>query len=166
MSQKSKVPLGPVKLCVDTKGFEDGRLVQFEIWMKKGGVEKVVDQVNGTVRGGKGEAVWTPKAGEKRDSLKKSEPTEEEGEAEEYYFKAKVGDLEVKSDPWIFLYPLEIYVTDDNGTPLDGVEFEIEFSDGSKEKGTFRQGYAKFKGTPKGKFKLKVKGYSLKEERR
>lgn len=164
MSQKNRVPLGPIKLSVDTKGFEDGRLVQFEIWMKKGGEEKIVDQVNGTVRSGKGEAIWTPQAREKRDTLKKSETVEESGELEEYYFKARVGDLEVQSDPWIFLYPLEIYVTDENGEPLNGVEFEIEFSDGSREKGTFNQGYAKFKGVPKGRFKLKVKGYRLKEE--
>ncbi|MEM1986438.1 MAG: hypothetical protein QXG36_03210 [Nitrososphaeria archaeon] len=164
MSQTSKIPLGPVKLCVDTRGFEDGRLVQFEICMKKGGEERIVDQVNGTVRSGKGEAIWTPRASEKRDTLKKTEPTEEEGEQEEYYFKARVGDLEVQSEPWIFLYPLEIYVKDENGAPLNDVEFEIEFSDGSKEKGSFKQGYAKFKGAPKGKFKLKVKGYNLKEE--
>ncbi|MBC7090791.1 MAG: prealbumin-like fold domain-containing protein [Nitrososphaeria archaeon] len=164
MSQRNKIPLGPVKLCVDTKGFEDGRLVQFEIWMKKGGEEKIVDQVNGAVRSGKGEAIWTPQAREKRDTLKKDMTVEESGELEEYYFKARVGDLEVQSDTWIFLYPLEIYVTNENGEPLNGVEFEIEFSDGSKEKGTFTQGYAKFKGAPKGRFKLKVKGYKLKEE--
>ncbi|MEM3713838.1 MAG: hypothetical protein QXF82_02695, partial [Nitrososphaeria archaeon] len=162
MSQTSKIPLGPVKLCVDTRGFEDGRLVQFEIWMKKGGEERIVDQVNGTVRSGKGEAIWTPRASEKRDTLKKTEPTEEESGQEEYYFKARIGDLEVQSDTWTFLYPLEIYVKDENGIPLDGVEFEIEFSDGSKEKGKFKKGCAKFKGAPKGKFKLKVKGYKLK----
>lgn len=164
MSQTSKISLGPVKLCVDTRGFEDGRLVQFEIWMKKGGEERIVDQVNGTVRSGKGEAIWTPRASEKRDTLKKTEPAEVEGEEEEYYFKARVGDLEVKSDPWTFLYPLEIHVKDENGAPLDGVEFEIEFSDGSKEKGTIKQGCAKFKGAPRGIFKLKIKGYKLREE--
>ncbi|MCX8188598.1 MAG: hypothetical protein N3F64_02720 [Nitrososphaeria archaeon] len=164
MSQRNKIPLGPIKLRVDTRGFEDGRLVQFEIWMKKGSEEKIVDQVNGTVRGGKGEALWTPRATEKRDTLKKEEIVEEEGELEEYYFRAKVGDLEAQSEPWTFIYPLEIYVKDENGTPLNNVEFEIEFSDGSKEKGTFTQGCAKFKGVPKGRFKLKIKGYKLKEE--
>ncbi|MEM2153845.1 MAG: hypothetical protein QXY76_02955 [Nitrososphaeria archaeon] len=164
MSQTSKIPLGPVKLFVDTRGFEDGRLVQFEIWTKKGGEERIVDQVNGTVRSGKGEAIWTPRASEKRDTLKKTEPTEEESGQEEYYFKARIGDLEVKSDPWTFLYPLEIYVKDENGIPLDGVEFEIEFSDESREKGTITQGYAKFRGAPKGMFKLKIKGYKLREE--
>lgn len=163
MSQRNRIPLGPIKLCVDTRGFEDGRLVQFEIWMKKGGEERIVDQVNGTVRSGKGEAIWTPRASEKKDFLKKTETVEDESEPE-YYFKARVGDLEVQSDPWIFLYPLEIYAKDENGAPLDGVEFEIEFSDGSKERGTFKQGYTKFSGVPKGKFKLKVKGYKLKEE--
>jgi hypothetical protein len=162
MSQKTKVPYGPLKLSVNAIGYEDGRLIQFEIYRKKGGKEELISQVNGSVQNEKGDAKWSPNTEEYRIDLSK-EPTEEQEEEEEYYFKARIDDLEVKSDPFIFLYPLEINLEDNDGKPLDGVKYEIEFSDGSKADGVLQNGIAQIKAAPKGKFKIKIKGYELKE---
>ncbi|MEM3403984.1 MAG: hypothetical protein QXJ17_05585 [Nitrososphaeria archaeon] len=164
MSQKTKLPYGPVKLSVDAIGFEDGRIVQFEIYRKKGGKEELVSQVNGAVVDQKAEAKWVPEAEERRITLG-GDSTEagDVPEDEEYYFKARIDELEVSSEKFEFTYPLEIYLKDDRGRPLDGLKFEIEFSDGSKREGVIKDGYAKVKDAPKGRFKVKVKGYKFKE---
>lgn len=159
-----KLPYGPVRLVVDAVGFQDGRLVQFEIWMRKGGEEKLIDQVNGVVRGGRGEATWIPPQEEYKIKLSRGDSTsEEEEEIEEYYFKAKIDDLEVESPPLVFTYPLEIYIEDKDGKPIDGAKYTITFSNGSKREGTLQKGYAKIEDAPKGKFKIQVEGYRLKE---
>jgi len=164
MSQKTKLPYGPVKLSVDAIGFEDGRLVQFEIYRKKGEKEELVDQVNGAVVGQKAEAKWIPKAEERRITLVgDSAEAGEVPEDEEYYFKAKVDDFEVVSERFEFAYPLEIYLKDEGGRPLNDLKFEIEFSDGNKREGIIKDGYVKVKDAPKGRFKVKIEGYKLKE---
>ena len=159
-----KLPYGPVRLVVDTVGFQDGRLVQFEIWMRKGGEEKLIDQVNGVVREGRGEALWSPPQEEYKIKLSREEPTsEEEEEIEEYYFKAKIDDLEAESPPLIFTYPLEIYIEDEDGKPIDGAKYTITLSNGSRKEGILQKGYARIENAPKGKFKIQVEGYRLKE---
>lgn len=162
MEESVKLPYGPVKLVVDAIGFQDGRLIQFEIWMKKGGEEKLVAQVNGVVRSGRGEAIWIPPQEEYRVTLSKEGQGKGREEAEEYYFKAKIDDLEVKSPPLIFTYPLKIYLEDEDGSPLDGVKYTITFSNGSKREGVLQRGCAEIKDAPKGKFKIQVEGYRLK----
>ncbi|MEM1546347.1 MAG: hypothetical protein QXY40_06435 [Candidatus Methanomethylicia archaeon] len=162
MSQ-TKLPYGPVKLVVDAIGFQDGRLIQFEIWMKKGEEEKLINQVNGVIRGGRGEALWIPPQEEYRVKLSREISTSEDEEIEEYYFKAKIDDLEVKSPPLIFTYPLEIYLEDEDGKPIDGAKYTITFSNGSKKEGVLQKGYAKIENAPKGRFRIEVEGYRLKE---
>ena len=164
MSKKTRVPFGPVKLSVDAVGFEDGRLVQFEIYRKRGGKEELVDQVNAAVVNQRAEAKWIPKAEERRitlagDSAGGGEVTEDE----EYYFKAKIDELEVDSEKFELAYPLEIYLKDEGGRPLNDLKFEIEFSDGSKREGIIKDGCVKVKDAPRGRFKVKIKGYKLKE---
>jgi len=57
----TKMPYGrPVKLLIDFQGFPDGRLMQFEIWRKKGGKEEKVSEVYGVTKGGKGIGQWIP----------------------------------------------------------------------------------------------------------
>jgi len=150
-----KLPYGPVRLAVDAVGFQDGRLVQFEIWMRKGGEEKLIDQVNGVVRGGRGEATWIPPQEEYKIKLSRGDSTsEEEEEIEEYYFKAKIDDLEVESPPLVFTYPLEIYIEDKDGKPIDGVKYMVTLQDGSEIRGVLQNGYARIGNVPRGSLKF------------
>ena len=157
-----KLPYGPVRLAVDAVGFQDGRLVQFEIWMRKGGEEKLIDQVNGVVRGGRGEATWIPPQEEHKATLSIEDREGNVEGVEEYYFKTKIDDLEVESPPLVFTYPLEIYIEDKDGKPIDGVKYMVTLQDGSEIRGVLQNGYARIGNVPKGKFKIRLEGYRFK----
>lgn len=159
----SKRPYGkPVKLLIDFEGYPDGRLVLFEIWKKKGGKEEKITEVYGVIRRGKGIGEWIPQFEERKgmESLKRETLGKVE-EEEKYHFIAKVDDKEAKSADLVFAYPLDIYLVDEQGKPLDGVEFTITFSDGTKKKGVFKKGHAKFDEAPSGKFELELDEYEL-----
>ena len=158
-----KYPYGkPIPLLVDISGFPDGRLVQFEIWMKKGQDERQVDLVNGVIRGGKGMAKWAPPQGNHSISLAKGNV--EGDKAEEYYFKAKIDDLEIKSENFQITRPLELRVGGKDGSPIDGTEYEITFSDGSKNQGKVERGLIKVDDAPPGKFDIKLDRHKLRGE--
>jgi len=157
----TKVPYGrPVKLLIDFQGFPDGRLVQFEVWRKTRQGEEKVTQVNGVTKGGKAYAIWNPDFGEYTVELKENEGEIGQVKEEKYYFIAKIDDKEAKSGDLEFTYPLDIYLVDPDGKPLDDVEYTITLSDGSKRKGKFLGGLAELKDVPMGKFKIEVDGYS------
>ena len=150
-------------LLVDVSGFPDGRLIQFEIWMKKGQEERQVDLVNGVVRGGKGRAKWTPPQGHHSISLTKGN-VEGDREAEEYYFKAKIDELEIKSENFQIMRPLELRVGGRDGRSIDGADYEITFSDGSKNQGRVEGGLIKVEDAPPGKFDVKIERHKLRGE--
>ena len=155
----TKVPSGkPVKLLADYQGYPDGRLVEFEVWRKKGDKEEEVSAVYGVTKGGKGVGWWVPNI-ERKEVLPLKKEVDENIEEEKYYFLAKIDDKEVKSGDIILTYTLEVYVEDENGVPIDGAEFTITFSDGSEEKGFLKEGRAKFKDAPSGKFKIELEDY-------
>jgi hypothetical protein len=157
----TKVPYGkPVKLLVDYQGYPDGRLVQFKIWQKKGGEEKEVSAVYGVTKGGKGIGRWIPLV-ERKGVLPLEETISYEGEEEKFYFIGKIDDKEVKSGDLVFVYPLEVYLEDEEELPINGAECTATFSDGSKEKGALESGRVKFKEAPLGKFKIEVEGYEF-----
>lgn len=158
----TKMPYGkPVKLLVDLQGFPDGRLVQFEIWRKKGREEKKVSDVYGTTKGGKARGKWIPLI-EREEILPLVEQISEPVEDEKYYFIAKIDDQEIKSGDMVFTYSLDIYVADTDGKAVDGVDYTITFlSDGSKRKGIFKNGHAKVEDAPPGKFKIELEGYEF-----
>ncbi len=157
----AKVPYGkPVKLLIDFQGFPDGRLVMFEIWKKKGQNEEKIAKVYGATKGGKAYGVWNPNFEEYTVELMENEgEIKEQAEDEKYYFIAKIDDHEAKSGDLEFSYPLDIYLEDD-GNPLDNVEYTVTLSDGSKKQGKFLGGHAKLTDVPIGKFKIEVDGYS------
>ena len=158
----TKVPYGrPVKLLVDYQGFPDGRLVQFEIWRKKGGKEEKVSEVYGVTKGGKGIGWWNPQLEERKEILPVEESISQQVEEEKYYFIAKIDDHEAKSGDLVFTYLLDIYLENKEGKRLDNVRFTITFSDGSKKKGVFKNGHAKFEEVPPGKFKLELEEYEF-----
>jgi hypothetical protein len=157
----TKFPYGkPVKLLVDYQGYPDGRLVQFKIWRKKGDEEKEISAVYGVTKGGKGIGRWIPRI-ERKEILPLEKEIKEKTKEEKYYFTAKIDDKEVKSEDIVFTYTLEIYMEDENGTPIDDAKYTVTFSDGSKEKGVLKSGRAKFKDAPLGKFKIEVEGYEF-----
>ena len=157
----TKLPYGkPVKLLIDFQGFADGRLVLFEVWMKKGGNEEKVTEVYGVTKGGKGVGRWVPLI-ERKETLPLQEKITEQVEEEKYYFIAKIDDQETKSGDMIFTYPLDIYVEDTNGNLLDGVKYAVTFSDGTKKEDTLKNGRAKIQDALSGKFKLELNGYEF-----
>ena len=157
----TKVPYGkPVKLIVDYQGYPDGRLVQFEIWRKKGGEEKEVSAFYGVTKGGKSIGWWIPRI-ELKEVLPLVETISYQWEEEKYYFIGKIDKNEVKSEDLVFTYPLEVYLEDEEGVPIDVAECIVTFSDGSKEKGVIKSGRAKFKEVPIGIFKIEVESYEF-----
>ena len=157
----TKLPYGkPVKLLVDFQGFPDGRLVLFEIYRKKGGNEEKATEVYGVTKGGKGVGRWVPLV--KRKAVAPlEEKTSEQAQEEKYYFIAKIDKQETKSGDMVFTYPISINLKDETGKPLDGAECTITFSDGSEEKGVFKNGQVKFQNAVSGKFKLKLEEYDF-----
>lgn len=159
----TKLPYGkPVKLMVDIQGYPDGRLVLFEIWRRKDGNEEKVSQAYGVTKGGKGIGLWTPTLEERKETLPLEEQVKGKVEDEKYYFIAKIDDKETKSDDMLFTQMLDISLEDEDGKPVDGVEYTITFSsDGSKKKGVFQGGHAKIEDAPSGKFKIELKEHEF-----
>jgi hypothetical protein len=157
----TKAPYGkPVKLLVDYQGYPDGRLVQFEIWRKKGGEEKQVSSVYGVTKGGNGIGWWIPCI-ERKEILPLEKTVDYQPQEEKYYFIAKIDDEEVKSGEMVFTYPLDVYIEDEDGVAIDELECTVTFSDGSKENAMFKNGHIKIKNAPAGKFQIELEYYEF-----
>jgi len=149
-----------VKLLVDLEGYQDGRLVQFEIWQRIGEAEEKLAEVNGVTKGGKGIGRWIPQVKRKED-LPLEEEINEEVKDESYYFIAKIDEQEVKSEDFVFTYALEIFLEDEWGEPIDGAEYTIKFSDGTEKKGSVKNGKVNFQNAPGGEFEIELKDYEF-----
>jgi hypothetical protein len=147
-----------VKLLVDFQGFPDGRVVQFEIWRREGQKEEKIAEVLGVTKRGKGIGEWNPEFQEDKGVQTMAEKTSEKSRDDKYYFVAKIDDKQARSENIGFTYPLDIYLVDEEKKPLEGIVFTITFSDGSKRKGVFKNGHARFDDAPSGKFKLELEG--------
>jgi hypothetical protein len=150
----------PIELLVDAKGFPDGRLVKFEIIKEVDGKKEKIAEVNGVTKREKGIADWEPPfkllpKSSMKDKLGQNPPEEK------YSFVAKIDDQKINGGPIKFSFPLDIYIEDENGLPLDNVAFTITFSDGSKKKDTLKKGRAKFEQAPAGKFSIELEGYDF-----
>ena len=157
----TKLPYGkPVKLLIDFQGFPDGRLVLFEIWKSKGGKEEKVTEVYGVTKGGKGIGRWIPLI-ERKEVLPLEEKINEQVEEEKHYFIAKIDDQEAKSGDVVFTYPLDIYLKDTDDKTVHGAKCTITFADGTKKEEEIKNGHAKFKDAPAGKYKLELEGYEF-----
>jgi hypothetical protein len=157
----TKVPYGkPVKLLVDYQGYPDGRLVRFEIWRKKGGDEKEISNVYGVTKNGKGIGWWIPLV-DRKGVLSLKETINYQGEEEKFYFIGKIDGQEVKSGDLVFVYPLEVYLEDDEELPIESAECTVTFSDGSSDKKLLKGGRAEFEEAPVGKFEIEVEGYEF-----
>jgi len=153
---KTKAKSGDqVKLKVDVKDFEDGTPVQFLVWERKDEQDTIVAQMDAKINQGKAETTWKPEVNENEEELQ--EHVEDEKEPE-YLFIADIEGEEKKSGPLKFTYPIEIFVTDEDGNPLDGVGYTVTLSDGTKKKGKFQKGQAKIDDAPYGKFVVEIEG--------
>jgi hypothetical protein len=158
----TKVPYGkPAKLLVDVQGYPDGRLVSFEIWRKRGSQQEIITEVYGVTRRGKGIGEWHPDFRELKETLPLVKMITQQTQQEKYFFIARIDDQEAKSTDIEFIYPLDIYLQDTDGNPLDGVECSVTFSNGSKQKAVFKNGHIKFVDAPSGKFKLDLEKFEF-----
>jgi len=157
--EKKKLKIGDqVKLTVNVKDFEDGTPVRFLVWESKGSQETIIDQIDGEIRGNKAEITWKHSLEEREEYLKEEA---EEKEEPKYYFVVDIEGEEKKSEALTFTYPLDIYLEDEDGNPLDDVEYTITLSDGTEKKGKFKDGHAKIEDAPYGKFTIEIDKYDL-----
>ena len=158
---KTKVRVGEeVKLLVEVKDFEDGTLAKFLVWESKGSQDTLIAQINGEISGNKVEAKWKYSF---EDSEEKLEKEVEEDESPKYHFAVDIEGEEKASDALEFTYPIDIYLEDELGNPVDDVKYVVTLSDGTKKRGKFKDGHAKIEDAPYGKFVLEVEGYDLAE---
>jgi len=159
---KKEVKIGDeVKLIVQSKDYEDETPVTFLVWERKGPQETLLAQMNGKIQGNKVEAKWKNKFEDSEEELEKEV---EEEEPPKYYFVVEVEGEEKASEALEFTYPIDVYLEDEDGKPLDDVKYVLTLSDGIKKKGKFKDGHAKIDEAPYGRFTLEVEGYDLAEE--
>ena len=162
----TKVKYGkPATLLVDAKGFPDGRLVQFEIEKQTGQKKEKITEVNGVVRREKGVGQWEPPF-KRAAFLPLKEKLSQQPTKEQYSFtaiidKGEKDEKKTQGTPIEFSFPIDVYLKDQSGNPIDGVECTIIFSDGTNKKGTFRNGHAKFDEAPPGKFEIKLEDFEF-----
>ena len=150
----------PVSLLVDAKGFPDGRLVHFEIWKQAGQNKEKIADVDGVVKREKGVGQWEPSF-KREPQLPLKDKINQQPQKEQYSFTAKIDDKSVQGTPIEFIYPLEIYIEDTSGVPLDNAKFSMTFSNGTKKQGTLKNGRFKFEGVPAGKFVVELEDYDF-----
>jgi len=149
-----------VKMIVDVEDFDDGTPARFIIWEEDvDGQNDFITEIEGKVQGNKVEAAWAYSPEEMKEDLKK-EMEEEEGEPE-YFFAVDIEGEEARSGILTFAYTLNIRLVDEDGKPLDDVEYTVTFSDGTQRKGKFKDGHAKIENAPYGKYAIKVEGYDF-----
>jgi len=149
-----------VKMIVEVKDFEDGTPAKFVIWEEDvDGKNDFIAEIDGKVQGNKVEAEWVYSPEEVEEDLRE-EVEEEEGEPE-YFFAVDIEGDEARSGILTFTYPLNIYLEDEDGNPLDDVEFIITLSDGTKRTGKFKKGEATIEDAPYGRCTIEVDGYEF-----
>jgi hypothetical protein len=152
-------------LLVDAKGFQDGRLVVFEIFKQAGSKKDKIAEVNGVVRREKGIGRWQPQF-ERETQLPLEEKVSQQSQKEQYSFTATIDkntadEKTVEGTPIEFTYPLSISLKDESDTPIEDVDCTITFSDGSSRKEKVRNGYIKLDNAPSGKFTVKLEDYEF-----
>jgi uncharacterized Zn-binding protein involved in type VI secretion len=159
---KTKVRVGEeVKLLVNVKDFEDGTPATFLVWESKGSQTTLLAQIDGEIQGNKVEAKWKYSFADSEEKLEK-EVAEEESPT--YHFAVEIEGEEKASDALEFTYPIDIYLEDALGNPLDNVKYVVTLSDGTKKRGKFKDGHAKIEDAPYGKFIVEVEGADLAED--
>ena len=161
----TKIKYAPVTMLVDAKGFQDGRLVQFEIWKETSGKKEKIADVNGVVRREKGVGRWQPSF-ERETQLPLQEKVSQHSQKEQYSFTATIDkntptEKVVQGTPIEFTFPLTIFLTDEANSPIESAELTITFSDGTIRREIVRNGRLSFDDAPSGKFTIKLEGFEF-----
>ena len=145
---------------LDVQDFENGTPVKFIVWKANpDGSDVLIKEIDEKISGNKSETILEYTHEEVKRDLGAS--TEEVKGEPEYYFSVDIEGEEAKSEALKFTFPIEIYLDDSEGKPLDNVAYTITLSDGTKKKGKFKNGTAKVDDAPYGKFTLVVDGYDF-----
>jgi len=159
--EKNRAKCGEeIKMMVDTQDFEDGTPAKFTIWEEDiDGENDFITQIDGEVKGNKVEAYWVYSTEQVNEDLKREV---EEGEGEpSYFFSVEIEGDEARSKILNYMTTIDLYFEDEDGNPLDDVDYVITLSDGTKKQGKFKAGHAKIDDASFGKFKIEVEGYEL-----
>jgi uncharacterized Zn-binding protein involved in type VI secretion len=159
--EKSRAKSGDkIMMIVQTQDFANGTPAQFIIWEEDvNGQDIFIEQVSGQVQGDKIEASWKHSPEQVKEDLQR-DIEEKEGEPK-YFFAVDVEGEEARSEILTFTYPLDIYIEDADGNPLDSVQFTITFADGTKKKGVLKGGCAKIDDAPYGNFTIEIDRYDF-----
>ena len=132
-----------VKMIVETKDFDDGTPADFIIWEKDVDEQDIFKyEVKEVVNANKVEASWAYSPEELKEDLKQR--VEEEKGEPEYYFSVDIEGEEARSGILTLAYPLDIYLEDENGNKLDGVDYEITFQNGTVRKANSKKATQKW----------------------
>jgi uncharacterized Zn-binding protein involved in type VI secretion len=149
-----------LNMLIDVEGFDDGTPAKLIIWLEDVDNQNIfLKQIDEHVNGNKIESFWVYSAAEVKADLKKKE--EDTSGEPKYFFSVEIEGDEARSGILTYFYPLDIYIEDESGNPLDGVDFSLTFSNGTRKEGKFSQGHAKVADAPYGKFTLEVDGYEV-----
>jgi len=159
--EKNRAKCGDkVKMIVDVKDFEDGTPATFTVWEQDvDGENDFMAQIESKVDGNKVEATWVFSP-EEMQLVLEEKAKDIQGEPE-FFFSVEIEQEEARSEILTFTYPLDIYLEDKKGNPIDDVNYVITLSDGTQKKGKFSKGHAKIDDAPYGKFTLDVDGYDF-----
>jgi uncharacterized Zn-binding protein involved in type VI secretion len=149
-----------IKTIVETEDFKDGTPARFIIWEEDvDGKNDFIAQIDGKVQGNRVEADWIYSPEQLELDLHK-EVEEKEGEPE-YFFSVDIEGEEARSEILTFTHSLDIYLVDENGNELDGVEYTVILRGDRKEKGKLKKGSVRIEDAPYGKFTIEVEGYDF-----
>jgi len=159
--EKNRTKAGEkVNMTVNVRDFEDGTPAKFIVWRKNvDGEDVFIKEIDEKVKGNKVEATLDYAQDEVKKDLEMS--VEEVKGEPEYYFSVDIEGTEAKSKVLSFTFPLDIFLEDPDGKPLDGVNYTITFSNGTKKKGKFQNGHVKIDEVPYGSFTLEVEKYDF-----
>jgi uncharacterized Zn-binding protein involved in type VI secretion len=160
--EKARAKCGDkIKMLVETQDFEDETPAKFIIWEEDvDGKNDFINEIDRNVQGNKVEATWSFSPEQMQLTLEDEEAEKEEGEPE-FFFSVEIEGSEARSEILTFSYPLDIYVEDTDGKPLDNVEYTVTLSDGSQRRGKLTNGSAKIDDASYGKFTIVIEGYDF-----
>ncbi|MGD0405309.1 MAG: hypothetical protein ABSB10_01470 [Candidatus Bathyarchaeia archaeon] len=168
----------PIPLLVDAKGFNDGKAVTFKIWRQVGQNQpEEITKIVTSVKRGQATEKWPAheakdkKTGElifkrEKDRVLKDKISPQP-QKEQYSFTAIIDEedpnkkKESKGTPIELTFPMEIYVEDTKGRPLNDAKFTVTFSDKTKKDGVLKNGRAKIDDAPAGKFTIELEDYDF-----
>jgi hypothetical protein len=142
-----------LKLTADVLNVYEGTEAEIQIWEYDDDLaHDFITKFTTTVKNKKIEAEWEYEYHEDTDDIPTKEETEKGYNPPEYFFRVIVAGVSADSGLLEFKDFIELYLVDDNGTPIKEEEYVIYLPDGSEKKGKLdNKGYAKLIDIPPGR---------------